>query len=331
MTAGPATESSTSSARRSAMNGIGKLQLFDEAVEHFKKNDRIKIYDMQVPRPLTLSWNCDGTRLACGAEKSVAKDVFHGFGHNEQVDQVAFHPNNAHLFASASSDRTIRIWDVRQTRTHTRLPTRAPNLNVAWSPCGTYLLYGDREDAINMVDGRTYKTLKVEPMKQEANEFAFHPSGQYLFVAMGGGQLSIFKMPEFTHIRTIQAHSSQSTCTCMAVSNDGEHFAVGASDALCSIWNTREMICERALGRLDYPLRSVSFSADSRLIATASEDHSIDIAWTETGARVHELRVNADTYQCAWHPNAYLLAYSCAPAVDSRERDVVVKLFGFTT
>lgn len=37
--------------------------------------------------------------------------------------------------------------------------------------------------------------------------------------------------------------------------------------------------------RLDYPLRSISFSADSRLIATASEDHSIDIAWAETGAR----------------------------------------------
>ncbi|VDM29291.1 unnamed protein product [Toxocara canis] len=72
MAASSSNEVTTSSSRRNAMNGMGKLRLYVDAVEHFKKNDRIKVYDMQVPRPLTISWNCDGTRLACGAEKSVA-------------------------------------------------------------------------------------------------------------------------------------------------------------------------------------------------------------------------------------------------------------------
>lgn len=31
---------------------------------------------LQVPRPLTVSWNCDGTRLAAGAEKSVSVITF---------------------------------------------------------------------------------------------------------------------------------------------------------------------------------------------------------------------------------------------------------------
>ncbi|VDM28436.1 unnamed protein product, partial [Toxocara canis] len=216
-----------------------------------------------------------------------------------------------------------------QKKTYYNKTITAQNLNVAWSPCGTYLFYGDKEDTISMVDGRSLKTLKMESLKEETNEFEFHPNGKYLFVALGGGQLSIYKMPEFTLLRTVQAHSAQSTCACVAVSPDGERFVVGASDALCSLWDTRQLICERSLGRLDYPLRSISFSADSRLIATASEDHSIDIAWADTGARVCELRVNAETYTCAWHPNAYLLAYSSAPAIDSRDREVTVKLFGF--
>lgn len=44
-----------------------------------------------------------------------------------------------------------------------------------------------------MVDGRSLKILKVESLKEETNEFAFHPSGKFLFVALGGGQLGIYK------------------------------------------------------------------------------------------------------------------------------------------
>lgn len=68
----------------------------------------------------------------------------------------------------------------------------AQNLNVAWSPCGTYLVYGDKEDSLSILDSRNLKTIKVETLKEEVNEFTFDPSGKYLYVAMGCGQLNIF-------------------------------------------------------------------------------------------------------------------------------------------
>ncbi|MFH4974420.1 hypothetical protein AB6A40_001129 [Gnathostoma spinigerum] len=317
-----------------------RLRTYEDAVNHFKKNDRMKVYDLQAVRALTLSWNCDGTRLACGAEKSVAvatldssyrvKDIFHGYGHNDQVDQVAFHRTNPNLVASASCDHTIRIWDIRQTRTHTKLPTKAQNLNVAWSPCGSYLLYGDKEDTISIVDGRSLKTVRVESFKEETNEFAFDPTGKFLFVALGGGKLNIYAMPEMKLLRSIQAHSPQATCMCVSLSPNGERLALGASDALCSLWDVKQLICEKVIGRMDYPLRSCSFSFDSQLLANASEDHFIDIAWSSTGERVCELRLNAETYSCAWHPYAYLLAFASAVSIDSRDRDMSVRLFGFS-
>lgn len=52
------------------------------------------------------------------------KNMFHGYGHTEQVDDVAFHPSDTNMLASASADHTVRLWDVRQTRTHTRLLTK---------------------------------------------------------------------------------------------------------------------------------------------------------------------------------------------------------------
>lgn len=47
----------------------------------------------------------------------------------------------------------------------------------------------------------------------------------------------------------LQAHPSQATCVCLAVSPDGRRFAVGASDAVCSIWDANELICESNMGR----------------------------------------------------------------------------------
>ena len=44
-----------------------------------------------------------------------------------------------------------------------------------------------------------------------------------------------------------------------------------------------ELACLRTLSRLDWPIRSVSFSYDGKLLASASEDLFIDIGHVETG------------------------------------------------
>ncbi|KAK6016442.1 putative orotate phosphoribosyltransferase [Ostertagia ostertagi] len=268
-----------------------------DAIAYFEANHRVRGYDMQVQRAHALSWNCDGTRLACGSQDrrvSVGtvdsscrvKCTFVGQGHDDSVDQVAFHRTNPNLLASASTDKSIIIWDIRQQKTHTRLSTRAANLyGDPWSHVEVLGFIWRQEDRLHVIDGRTLSTLKSYESKTEMNEFAYHPSGKYLFVATGQGRVEIFKMPDLELVRTVVAHSGQSNCVALAVSPDGQRVAVGASDALCSIWSIEEMICERNLGRLDYPVRAVAFSSDSQLIATGSEDHSIDIAYVNDGSR----------------------------------------------
>ena len=62
-----------------------------------------------------------------------------------------------------------------------------------------------------------------------------------------------------------------------------QYFAVGSADALVSLWDVNELACLRTLSRLDWPIRSVSFSYDGKLLASASEDLFIDIGHVETG------------------------------------------------
>ncbi|KAF9823579.1 hypothetical protein SFRURICE_011885 [Spodoptera frugiperda] len=82
--------------------------------------------------------------------------------------------------------------------------------------------------------------------------------------------------------------------------------------------------------RLEWPVRTLSFSFDGRLLASASEDHIIDIGDTETGEKVAEIPVQASTFTVAWHPSRYLVAFACEDKEPpERKRDAGnLKLWG---
>lgn len=82
---------------------------------------------------------------------------------------------------------------------------------------------------------------------------------------------------------------------------------------------------------MDWPVRTISFSHDGQLLASASEDLMIDIAEVETGAKVGDITVEAATFTVAWHPKMYLLAYACDDKDQyDRKRDKgTLKVYGF--
>ena len=82
-------------------------------------------------------------------------------------------------------------------------------------------------------------------------------------------------------MHTIEAHLAN--CICLEFDKSGKYFATGAADALASLWDVKTLSCLRTFSRLEWPVRTLSFNHDSQLLASASEDHFIDIAHIETG------------------------------------------------
>jgi THO complex subunit 3 len=64
------------------------------------------------------------------------------------------------------------------------------------------------------------------------------------------------------------------------------------------------------------------------LLASASEDHFIDIADVATSEQVACIKCDTSTFTIAWHPKINLLAYACDDNTNTPERDIgTVKLW----
>ncbi len=108
-------------------------------------------------------------------------------------------------------------------------------------------------------------------------------------------------------------------CICLEFDKSGKYFATGSADALASLWDVKTLSCLRTFSRLEWPVRTLSFNYDSQLLASASEDHFIDIAHIETGEQVACIRCDTSTFTISWHPRYNVLAYACD---DSNDRDI---------
>uniref|UniRef100_F6ZML6 Uncharacterized protein n=2 Tax=Ciona intestinalis TaxID=7719 RepID=F6ZML6_CIOIN len=130
-------------------------------------------------------------------------------------------------------------------------------------------------------------------------------------------------------IQSLNGHTAN--CICIEFDSTGKYFATGSADALVNLWDTNELICVRTFSRLDWPVRTLSFSSNGQLLASASEDLFIDISCVATGEKVCEVPCDSPTFTLAWHPKHKLLAYACDDK-DKYNRDAgSVKLFGLPT
>ncbi|CAD5210642.1 unnamed protein product [Bursaphelenchus okinawaensis] len=334
-----------------ALNKIREIKRDTEFVDDFaaasylKRRNRVRPYEGRyVNYVRSVSWNADGTLLAGGnydnthshvvvgqlePSSNRLKQHFLGSGHDDSVTGVAFHPTDPQVIASCSSDKTVRLWDVRVTKQHHRYISSDGNLALKWSKDGKFIVYIDKGDKLRVVDRVNMDAQGLYQFSDSVFDFVFHPSGNFIIACLGMGKIEIVRFPELTSYKVIQAHPPLSDCLSIDISPDGEYMAIGASDATCSVWDLQDMLCIRSIARMDYPIRTVSFSHCSNVIASGSEDFTIDLAWAENGNKVGEVNIPNECYALQWNPRLYLLAYATAPQHE-RERDpITFRVFGY--
>jgi len=193
------------------------------------------------------------------------------------------------------SDKNINDGSIPRTPTHT-VATKGENINLTWSPNGKYCCVGNKDDLLSWIDMEQNppRIVKSAKFACEVNEFSWNHTGQLFVITTGNGTLQTYDWNAFLksaddgnpdggidkfNLDTLEAHSSN--CICLKFDPNGKYFAVGSNDALASLWDANSMIPIRTYSELAWPVRTLSFSHDSRLLASASEDSFIDISLVE--------------------------------------------------
>ncbi|XP_017786275.1 PREDICTED: THO complex subunit 3 isoform X2 [Nicrophorus vespilloides] len=311
----------------------------EEFQRYFKSHSEYKVYPGHSSKVHSVGWSCDGRRLASGSfDKSVCIHVLQKDtiskeivfkGHGGSVDQLCWHQTNPNLLSTASGDKTVRIWDTRQSKSVAVIPTKGENINITWAPNGETIAVGNKEDLVTFIDTKTNKIKTEEQYAFEVNEISWNNTSDLFFLTNGQGCIHILSYPDLELQHILNAHPG--TCICIEFDPTGKYFATGSADALVSLWDINELACKKVFTRMDWPVRTISFSHDGQLLASASEDLIIDIGFTETGDKIADISVDAATFTVAWHPSQYLLAYACDDKdTYDRKRDAgTLKVWGF--
>jgi len=241
---------------------------------------------------------------------------------------LCWDPTHPDRLATASTDRTVKIWDARSAKCVQSIATTGENINISWSPDGTQLAVGNKSDVVAWIETRKFKVIKSTKFPFEVNEIGWNNDGDLFFLTTGIGTIEVMKYPDVKLTRQMQAHTAN--IFCIEFDPTGKYFAVGSADALVSLWDINELCCLRTFSNLDWPVRTLSFSYDGQFIASASEDLVIDISHVETGEHVYSITCEAAMNAVAWHPKELLLAYAGDEKDKHREKDLgSIRIFGF--
>lgn len=118
-------------------------------------------------------------------------------GHTAQVNLFSFSPNSQ-LIASASEDKTIKIWDLEDGSLVRTLPSNTSDINaLAWSPNGQLLAVALSNHTIEIWDlanGSLVQTLQGHATP--VNAVAFSPNGTLLASASDDKIVKIWTVAE---------------------------------------------------------------------------------------------------------------------------------------
>ncbi|KIN07133.1 hypothetical protein OIDMADRAFT_174150 [Oidiodendron maius Zn] len=243
-------------------------------------------------------------------------------GHTHSIESIAFSHDSA-LLASASYDRTIRLWD---TTTGAALRTLEGHtyavISIAFSYNSALLASASIDKTIRLWDATTGTILKtLKGHKNSVNSVAFSHDGA-LLASASRNKIGLWDVTTGAMLKTLKGHTD--IVRSVAFSHDGAFLASASFDATIRLWNATTGAALNTFEGHVSAVKSVVFSHESTLLASASGDNTIKLWDATTGAIIKTLEGHTQgVISVAFSHDSLLLA--------SASFDKTIRLWDVTT
>jgi hypothetical protein len=229
-------------------------------------------------------------------------------GHTKAVWGVSFSPVGR-LLATASEDRTARLWDPATGEHLHTLAGHADGVRgVAFSPVGRLLATASADLTARVWDPATGEHLRtLTGHTNSVWSVEFSPDGRLLATASTDGTARVWDAATGEHLRTLAGFAGR--VRGVAFSPDGRLLATASTDQTARVWDAATGEHLRTLAGHTGGVWGVAFSPDGRLLATVSRDGTARVWDPATGEHLRTLTGHTNSvWRVAFSPDGRLLA-----------------------